>query len=168
MIVEDGFLPNESDPTLDGIDLTGFCDNYWIGLSLLHTLFVKEHNAICDYLKGHYPTWDDERLFLTARLVNSALMAKIHTVEWTPGILANPVLEPAMNANWYGVAAALGAASRFGARRHSRCIVRHRRLASRSTTPRRTRSPRSSSSVYRLHPLIPDDYEIRDRTAPAR
>ena len=87
----------------DGVDLTGFSDNYWIGLSLLHTLFVKEHNAICDHLRGSYPTWDDEQLFLTARLVNSALMAKIHTVEWTPGILANPVLERAMHANWYGV-----------------------------------------------------------------
>ena len=83
--------------------MTGFSDNYWIGLSLLHTLFVKEHNAICDHLRGSYPTWDDEQLFLTARLVNSALMAKIHTVEWTPGILANPVLERAMHANWYGL-----------------------------------------------------------------
>ena len=45
-------LPNETDPKLDGVDLTGFSDNYWIGLSLLHTLFVKEHNAICDHLKG--------------------------------------------------------------------------------------------------------------------
>ena len=37
-----------------------------------------------------YTTWDDERLFLTARLVNSALIAKIHTVEWTPAILDHP------------------------------------------------------------------------------
>ena len=95
-------LPEETDRKLKGVDLTGFSDNYWIGLSLLHTLFVKEHNAICDHLKGSYPTWDDEQLFLTARLVNSALRAKIHTVEWTPGILANPVLERAMHANWYG------------------------------------------------------------------
>src|SRR5918996_290727 len=89
MLVEAGRLPNETERKLDGVDLTGFSDNYWIGLSLLHTLFVREHNAICDHLKGSYPSWDDERLFLTARLVNSALMAKIHTVEWTPGILAN-------------------------------------------------------------------------------
>src|SRR6266540_3591011 len=102
MAMEDGRLPNEVDRELDGVDLTGFSDNYWIGLSLLHTLFVKEHNAVCDRLKAAYPDWDDERLFLTARLVTSALMAKIHTVEWTPGILANPVLETAMHANWYG------------------------------------------------------------------
>jgi hypothetical protein len=30
-------------------------------------------------------------------------MAKIHTVEWTPAILAHPTLEIAMNANWWGL-----------------------------------------------------------------
>ena len=71
LIVEDGLLPEEDDPKLGGVDMTGFSDNYWIGLSLLHTLFVKEHNAICDHLKAAHPVWDDEKLFLTARLVNS-------------------------------------------------------------------------------------------------
>jgi hypothetical protein len=160
MEMSDGLLPNERDPELDGVDLTGFNDNYWIGLSLLHTLFVKEHNAIADYLRGHYPTWDDERLFLTARLVNSALMAKIHTVEWTPGILANPVLEKAMNANWYGLL------PRWASRM----------LAGRSLGEALTGIVGSSQdhhaaaysiteefvSVYRLHPLLPDDYEVRD------
>ena len=86
-----------------GVDLTGFSDNYWVGLSIMHTLFAREHNAICDMLKGHHPTWDDEQLFLKARLINAALIAKIHTVEWTPGILDHPALQIGMNANWYGV-----------------------------------------------------------------
>lgn len=30
-------------------------------------------------------------------------MAKIHTVEWTPAILAHPTLKVAMNANWWGL-----------------------------------------------------------------
>jgi len=29
---------------------TGFRRNWWVGLSMLHTLFVKEHNAICGML----------------------------------------------------------------------------------------------------------------------
>jgi hypothetical protein len=159
MLVEDGRLPNERDAKLDGIDLTGFSDNYWVGLSLLHTLFTKEHNAICDYLKGHYPTWDDERLFLTARLVNSALMAKIHTVEWTPGILANPVLERAMHANWYGIL------PRWVRQKFGHLGTEMIGGVVGSTQGHHT-APYSITeefvSVYRLHPLLPDDYEIRD------
>src|SRR5204863_1447882 len=80
-----GRLP--ADPEVDGLDLTGFNENWWFGLSCLHTLFTKEHNAICDALKREHPDWDDQRLFDTAWLINAALMAKIHTVEWTPGIV---------------------------------------------------------------------------------
>jgi hypothetical protein len=159
LLMEDGRLPNETNPKLDGIDLTGFSDNYWIGLSLLHTLFVKEHNAICDYLKGNYPTWDDERLFLTARLVNSALLAKIHTVEWTPGILANPVLERAMHANWYGVLPRW-VRQKFG---HLGTEMIGGVVGSEQA---HHAAPYAITeefiSVYRLHPLLPDDYEVRD------
>lgn len=44
------------------------------------------------------------QIFDKARLVNSALMAKIHTIEWTPAILAHPALQIGMNANWWGLA----------------------------------------------------------------
>ena len=30
-------------------------------------------------------------------------MAKIHTVEWTPAILAHPALQIGMSANWWGI-----------------------------------------------------------------
>lgn len=30
-------------------------------------------------------------------------MAKVHTVEWTPAILAHPALQLGMNANWWGL-----------------------------------------------------------------
>jgi Animal haem peroxidase len=159
MLVEDRRLPNEKLRKLDGVDLTGFSDNYWIGLSLLHTLFVKEHNAICDHLKGAYPTWDDEKLFLTARLVNSALSAKIHTVEWTPGILANPVLERAMNANWYGVL------PRWVRQKFGHVGTEMIGGVVGSTQAHHAAAYAITEefvSVYRLHPLLPDDYEIRD------
>src|SRR5262249_35861736 len=96
----DGYLP--LDPDLPGIDLTGFNNNWWVGLSVLHTLFAKEHNAICDALERKYPLLSDDQLFEKARLINSALMGKIHTVEWTPGILANPVLQESMDVVWSG------------------------------------------------------------------
>ena len=87
----------------DGVEHTGFRRNWWVGLSMLHTLFVKEHNAICDMLAAHYPKWSDQQLFDTARLINAAAMAKIHTVEWTPAVLPNEALNSAMNSNWYGL-----------------------------------------------------------------
>ena len=159
MIVEDGMLPEESDRGLKGVDRTGFNDNYWIGLALLHTLFVKEHNAIAEHLGSAYPAWDDEKLFLTSRLVTSALMAKIHTVEWTPGILANPVLERAMHANWYGILPRW-VRDRFG---HLGTEMIGGIVGSNQD---HHAAPYSITeefvSVYRLHPLLPDDYEIRD------
>jgi hypothetical protein len=93
------FLPRDA----KGIPQTGFSTNWWVGLEILHTLFVLEHNTICDTLYASYPDWTSEKLFDTARLVNCALMAKIHTTEWTPAILAHPALKISMNANWWGV-----------------------------------------------------------------
>lgn len=107
-----------------GYEVTGFRDNWWMGLSMLHTLFVKEHNAIAKKLLTKHARYNhnrqlwqwtngneveylndkelDEKIFQTARLVNAAVMAKIHTVEWTPAILPNPTLRAAMYINWYG------------------------------------------------------------------
>jgi len=103
----DGKLKMNLDGTLivgkKGIEETGFVRNWWIGLSMLHTLFTREHNAICDHLKEHYPSWDDNRLFNVARLINAAVTTKIHSVEWTPAILPNHGLDAALNANWYGM-----------------------------------------------------------------
>ncbi len=95
----DGTLPLDK----QGIEETGFNRNWWVGLTILHTLFVREHNSICDRLMMSYPQWDDNRLFNVARLINAAVMAKIHTVEWTPAILPNPGLNAALNANWFGI-----------------------------------------------------------------
>ncbi len=152
-----GRLP--ADPARPGFDLTGFNENYWIGLSLLHTLFAREHNAICDHLRRAHPSFDDDTLFAKAQLVNGALMAKIHTVEWTPGILAHPTLRVAMNANWWGL---LG----------ERFKKRFGRLGSSELLGGIPGSPTDHHgvpfqlseefvAVYRLHPLIPDDYELR-------
>jgi hypothetical protein len=96
---EDYFLPRDE----RGIPVSGFTDNWWTGLELLHTLFALEHNSICDHLLQHFPDWSDDEIFDTARLVNCALMAKIHTIEWTPAILPHPALQIAMNANWWGL-----------------------------------------------------------------
>lgn len=96
----DGRLPTEF---LSGKPITGFNENWWVGLSMMHHIFTAEHNAIADMLKQNNPGASDQWIYDHARLINAALMAKIHTVEWTPAILANPVLERAMYANWWGL-----------------------------------------------------------------
>jgi heme peroxidase len=87
-----------------GIHFSGFTDNWWVGLAMLHTLFTLEHNHICDRLAAVSPGWDDDRLYGHAKLINSALLAKIHTLEWTPAILPHPVIQLGMRANWSGLA----------------------------------------------------------------
>lgn len=156
-IGDDGLLPLDPEK---GVDLTGSNDNWWVGLSLLHHLFVKEHNTLCDELKRQYPDWNDDQLYDHARLINAALMAKIHTVEWTPGILAHPALQIGMNANWYGL---LGQDikrwfGRIGDGELLSGIVG-------SPTDHHTAPyylTEEFVSVYRLHPLIPDEFEFHE------
>jgi hypothetical protein len=155
IIGDDGLLPFDPET---GLDMTGFNDNWWLGLALLHTLFVKEHNAICDRLKQNYPDWKDDDLFDHARLINAALMAKIHTVEWTPGILGHPALQIAMNANWWGM---LGQHVKriWGRVSDSEAISG----IIGSPTDHHTAPyylTEEFVSVYRLHPLIPDDLAV--------
>ena len=69
---------------------------------MLHTVFTQEHNHICDLLKHQNPKWDDEQLYRKAKLITSALMAKIHTVDWTPAILPHPILVTALRTTGRG------------------------------------------------------------------
>ena len=47
-----------------------------------------------------HPTLNEEELHQTARLIVGALIARIHTVEWTPALLSNTVLNISMHNNW--------------------------------------------------------------------
>jgi heme peroxidase len=128
---------------------------WWVGLELLFTLFTLEHNAICDRLKQEYPEWGDDDLFEHARLINAAIIAKIHTVEWTTAILGHPVLQIAMRANWWGLAGE-HIKNLFGRLSGSELV---------SGIPGSETDhygvPYSLTeefvAVYRMHPLIPDD-----------
>lgn len=86
-----------------GIEDTGFTRNWWIGLDLMHTLFVKHHNSICRRLRQEHKRWTSDEVFHTARLINAAIMAKIQTVEWTPAVLPNRKVVTGMGANWWGL-----------------------------------------------------------------
>ena len=141
-----------------GLEITGMTDNGWVGLSLLHGLFALEHNAVCDRFKQRNPGWTDERLFQQARLVVSALIAKIHTVEWSTSILPNRLVSTGLRANWRGL---LGDAQNIFPGLNDNDLLAG---IPGSPTDHHT-APYSLTeefaSVYRMHPLMPDDYMLR-------
>jgi hypothetical protein len=153
---EFGLIPQEIESQ---VDLTGVAGNFWVGLALLHSLFMREHNAICDRLHEAHPGLSDDELFDKARLVVAALMAKIHTTDWTPAIIAHPTTVKALRTNWWGLEG-----------------EKLDKLLGRLTKSEVVRGiPGSPTAlhgvpyslteefvcVYRMHPLIPDDYSFR-------
>jgi Animal haem peroxidase len=161
-IGDDGLI--DVDPAL--LASSGGLDGWWVGLELLHTLFMREHNAVCDVLHAAYPAWNDDQVFDTARLVVAALIAKIHTVEWTTAILAHPVLRIGMRANWFGIAE----------ERVHRLLGRISASEVVSGIPGSTTDHHAAPysiteefvAVYRMHPLVPDEFALRRTADPDR
>jgi Animal haem peroxidase len=151
----DGLIPVDPNSEKHPADEPGF----WIGLAMMHTLFTLEHNAICDRLRAEYPAWSDDDLFDRARLINTALLAKIHTIEWTPALLDHPTARQGLNANWWGLA---GETVKKMVGRISDNEVISGIVGGR---PDHFGVPFSLTeefvSVYRMHPLIPDDFTFR-------
>jgi hypothetical protein len=140
-----------------GVEVTGMTENAWVALSLLHGLFALEHNAVCDRLAQEFPTWSDQQLFTKARLVVSALMAKIHTVEWTPAILPNPLTVLALRTNWYGLLP--------GLQKVFPGLNDNEYLSGIPGSPTDHHTAPYSlteefASVYRMHSLLPDDFTL--------
>ncbi len=152
----DGLPPEDLEKALD---LSGVAGNFWLGLGLLHTLFTHEHNAIAAMLRKNNPDRDEDWIFDKARLINAALMAKIHTVEWTPAVISHPTTRRAMRINWWGVAG-------------QRVARRRGRLSPSDLVSGIPGSPHDHHgvpyslteefvAVYRMHQLVPDDYLFR-------
>lgn len=155
----DGHLPLHPGHKIPDLELAGVNGNWWIGLSVMHTLFAREHNAIVDRLRADYPQADGEWLFQKARLANAALMAKIHTTEWTPALMNSPEGRLAMRGNWWGL---------YG----ERYALGYGRGGASELLYGVTGSPADHhgapytlteefAAVYRMHPLMPDDYSFR-------
>lgn len=154
-----------------GFDDTGLSVNWWMGLGLMHDLFLKEHNAVAAMLAQAYPTWTDQQLYDKARLVVSALLARIHTLEWTPAILPNPSLDIGMNANWSGLNPYFSppfpalppgvppdfAPILFGVVGGTRDL----KTDPLSGNPVAFQFPEEFTSVYRMHMLLPDAIRVR-------
>ena len=98
LLLNDNYIPIKNN-----LENTGFNDNMWFGLALLHLLFIKEHNYICDRLKEKYNKMSDDELYGTSRLIVCGLIAKIHTVEWTKTILQADVTTTGQDTFYYGI-----------------------------------------------------------------
>ncbi len=143
-------------------ELAGFNLNWWLGLSAMHTLFAREHNCVVDRLRVEYPEASGEWLFQKARLVVTALIAKIHTTEWTPSLMNSPEGRFIMRANWWGLAG-------------EHYTRGYGRLDDSEDVSGLPGSPTEQDGVpfsmteeftacYRMHPLLPDALSFRRHT----
>ncbi len=55
-------------------------------LAAMHTVFVREHNLLCDEFAKKYPTWNDEQLYQHARKYVSGYIQAIVYEEWLPAM----------------------------------------------------------------------------------
>jgi len=52
----------------------------------MHTLFMREHNRLCDLLVEENPSWSDEQLFYRAKKFVAAQIASVVYNEWLPSL----------------------------------------------------------------------------------
>jgi alpha-dioxygenase len=147
-------LPQRSDST----NVVGDQKNSWVGVALLQEIFLKDHNYIADEIAKRYPSKTDEEIFQASRCVVCALVAKIHTIDWTVELLKTRMLKVAMNTNWYGVFYAIGHVFRL----FDRLILSPLGLAPFRKIKKEADNKgvpfcltEEFAAVYRLHPLIP-------------
>ncbi|HEX5474458.1 MAG TPA: peroxidase family protein [Vicinamibacterales bacterium] len=159
--LEDGLLPRDE----RGREISGFTRNWNIGLSVFHTLFVREHNHVCHILEQAYPRWSTDQLFHTARLITAAVMAKVHTVEWTPAVLPVRAIALGMSANWNGLIDAM--VRPFGKRKALNAFDITSPILGGIVGGRHSNHgvpnhfTEQFAEVYRLHAGIPDALEFR-------
>ncbi|CAG2255827.1 unnamed protein product [Mytilus edulis] len=165
-LTADNRLPIDS---YNGLPVTGLAIDWWVGLGMFHIIWTREHNYVCDMLKQRNPTWDDDKLYHTARLIIGGVIAKIHTLEWTPAILQNKLVSLGLRSNWYGVSLMEFAKGNSTLAKILTDIIPTlaNGIPGSVGKPKNMRDvPYSITqdfiAVYRLHPLMPDTFNIRN------
>ncbi|TRY56835.1 hypothetical protein DNTS_004105 [Danionella cerebrum] len=57
------------------------------GLMMYATIWLREHNRVCDVMKQEHPDWDDERIFQTSRLILIGKSLSHHSQQEIPAFL---------------------------------------------------------------------------------
>jgi hypothetical protein len=68
--------------------------NEQVGLTAMHTLFVREHNRLADQIRGDHPDGTDEQIYQQARKFVISLMQSITYNEFLPALLGVGALSP--------------------------------------------------------------------------
>lgn len=71
-------------------------------LTLLHTIFVREHNRIANIFQSMNEDWDDEKLYQEARRVVIAEIQHITFQEWLPTVVGQESADSINSLNFDG------------------------------------------------------------------
>ncbi|MFK7890351.1 MAG: peroxidase family protein [Granulosicoccus sp.] len=153
--IQQGLLKGELDRWQDGPHrkqsylVTGLPrGNVTAGNTALNTLFLREHNRLCDELAKDNPGWDDERLFQTARMILIVLQIKVVISEYINHITAPPVESEN--------------------RAFSRVFTLDHEFAESQQWYRSNHIALEFNLLYRWHSLVPDSVVIGRETLPLK
>lgn len=102
--------------------------NEQVGLTVMHTLFVREHNRLAEIIAANNPDFDGDRIYQEARKIVGAQMQVITYNEFLPALLGKKALskyrgyDPDVDASIFNVFST--AAYRFGHSALSPVILR--------------------------------------------
>ena len=63
--------------------------NEQIHLTVLHTIYVRDHNRMADELALQNPHWNDEKLYQETRHIMAAIVQHITITEWLPLLIGH-------------------------------------------------------------------------------
>src|SRR5262249_52883936 len=117
------------------------------------------HNSLCDGVRAEPRHGPAEKIPQRAGLLTARLTPKTHAGEGPPAVISHPTTKVGMRASWYGLA---GERIRrvFGRISSSEVIS-----GIPGSATEHYGVPYSLTeefvAVYRMHPLVPDDYDLR-------
>jgi hypothetical protein len=160
-VLENGrFVKNSA----TGRYVLGKAQNMWYGLAQLHEVFAHEHNHVVDLLCKREGL-DEQVAGIKARLVVSALLAKIHTVEWTPQVFHSDDMDFIMKTNRNGALPNFEAGAKTTGY-VGKAMGGLTSMATHDDIGVPFSLTEEFVSVYRLHSLIPDTVQLNGKSVP--